>query len=238
LHSDVVTAPSAYLREEVLRQLSIDNGDLSVQVVPNFVDTDHFRPALPDANEHLTALFGREAETTPVLVHVSNFRAVKRVPAVVDIFARVHAQRPAFLLLVGDGPERPQVEAELRARGLTDRARVLGSQDHFQTLLRACTVFLLPSTHESFGVAALEALSSGVPVVASRVGGVPDVVQHGRTGYLVDPDDLEGMASRAQELCSNPGLLARFKVQARLDAEERFKRDPIIERYEAIYRGQ
>ena len=236
LHSDAVTTPSAYLRSAALRAFSIDSEQLSISVIPNFVDTEHFRPAAADANEHLTALFGAEAETTPVLVHVSNFRPVKQVARVVDVFARVHAERPAFLLLVGDGPDRAAVEQDLRRRGLSGRARTLGNQDHFQTLLRACSVFLLPSTHESFGLAALEALSSGVPVVASRVGGLSEVVRERKTGFLVPADDSIGMARRVREICDNPGLHARMRTEARIDVEERFRRAPVIDQYEALYR--
>jgi N-acetyl-alpha-D-glucosaminyl L-malate synthase BshA len=167
-------------------------------------------------------------------VHVSNFRPVKRVDRVVEVFDRVAAERPALLLLVGQGPERPAVEAELRRRGLFDRAVLLDDQDRVEELVRECAAFLLPSDTESFGLAALEALASGVPVVASAVGGLPEVVRDGETGFLFAPDDAAGMAARVVALL-DPDLRAAVGTRARADAVERFRSAPAIDRYEAVY---
>ncbi|MCA9560496.1 MAG: N-acetyl-alpha-D-glucosaminyl L-malate synthase BshA [Myxococcales bacterium] len=236
LHSDAVTAPSDFLRRATYEKLDLTPEAVPIEVVPNFVDTRRFRPADGGEAARLTALFGPAAATTPVLVHVSNFRPVKRVDVVVDVFARVAAERPAFLLLIGDGPDRPRVEAELRRHGLHDRARLLGKQDHFEALLRASTAFLLPSESESFGLAALEALSSGVPVVGSDVGGVPEVVRDGETGFLCDPEDVGAMAAKAGALCDDAALRRRMGEAARRDVLTRFDEAPMVDRYEAVYR--
>lgn len=211
--SDAVTAPSAFLARETRARFDLD---VPITVIPNFVDTDAYRPGTP----------------TDTIVHVSNFRPVKRVDRVVDVFARVVARRPARLLLVGDGPERPAIEAMLRARSLP--ASIVGDQVDVAAKLRDCAVFLLPSETESFGLAALEALASGVPVVASAVGGLPEVVRHGETGFLVPPDDLDAMAARTVEILDgrHPGMAAT----ARADAIARFHPDPLVDQYESLFR--
>lgn len=224
--SDAVTAPSRFLAEEAQRQLGLEQ---PVEVVANFVDTEVFRPAQPHERQGLFDLMGSEE---PVFVHVSNFRPVKRVAAVVEVFRHLVAQRPARLLLIGDGPDRAAVEAQLG--DLAGRVHVLGRQTHFEPLLRACTGFLLPSASESFGLAALEALASGVPVVASAVGGLPEVVRDGETGWLLPPDDLAGMAARALMLLE-PARQRAMAAAARSDAVERFSETPLVDRYEALF---
>lgn len=227
--SDAITTPSAWLRDEARARL--DLRDAPVDVLPNFVDTDAWRPSVGDRSR-LAALFPDDA---PVVIHVSNFRPVKRVDRVVDAFARVVARRPARLLLVGDGPERPDVEDRLRSLGLLDRTVLLGTVDDLPALVRECAVLHLPSESESFGLAALEALASGVPVVASDVGGLPEVVRDGETGFLVPPDDVAGMAARIGELLDAPGLRAAMGAAARRDALARFHTRPAVDRYEALY---
>ncbi len=236
LKSDRVTAPSEFLRRETYARLGFTAADAPIEVVANFVDTERFRPPRPDEPSRVAGLFDEDPDA-PVLVHVSNFRPIKRVGAVVEVFARVAAVRQVNLLLVGDGPDRPRVEAELRRRGLQRRACLLGRQDRFEALLRGCAAFLLPSESESFGLAALEALASGVPVIGSAVGGVPEVVRDGETGFLLPADDLSGMADRARSLCDDGALRRRMGAAARADTEARFRIDPMVDRYEAIYRG-
>ena len=236
VQSDAVTAPSAFLRDDTYARFDIDRRNTAIDVIPNFVDCDAYRPAKSDARPRLEALFGSDVRDVPVLVHVSNFREVKRVDWVVEIFARACRKTPCFLLLIGDGPERPRVEAALRRLGVAERSRLLGNQEHVAPLIRECAVFLLPSSTESFGLAALEALASGVPVVASRVGGLPEVVQDGETGLLVDPGDLDGMVDAVTQLLEDPSGRRRMAEQARTDVVERFRRDPLIDRYEALYR--
>ena len=171
-----------------------------------------------------------------MLVHVSNFRPVKRVRDVVEVFRRVVAQRPARLVLIGDGPDRSAVERYVHALGLEREVCFLGRRDRFVDTLRHCAVFILTSENESFGLAALEALSCGVPVVAPRVGGVPEVVRHGETGFLVDPGDIDAMASHVVELLDAPARRNQLAARAREDVVERFRLDAMIDRYEALYR--
>jgi N-acetyl-alpha-D-glucosaminyl L-malate synthase BshA len=169
------------------------------------------------------------------VIHVSNFRALKRVDHVVRAFARVRAERPARLRLVGDGPERANVELLVASLGLTGDVELLGERADLPELLREAAVFLLPSETESFGLAALEALACGVPVVASRVGGVPEVVEDGRTGFLCGVGDVEAMAKGTLRLLSDPALHQAHAAAARARAET-FARGPAIDRYEALYR--
>lgn len=232
IQSDAVTAPSEYLRRETWTRLDLDPHAVPIEVIPNFVDTESYRPRLP-GEQRLVELFGPRGAELPVLVHVSNFRPLKRLDRVVEIFARV-ADR-ALLLLVGDGPEREPTERLLEQRGLRDRVRLVGEQEHVAPLVRECAVFLLPSTTESFGLAALEALSSGVPVVASGVGGLPEVVRHGETGFLVPPDDVDGMAAAVALLLDDPDRRRLMGQTARADAVARFQLDGLIDRYAALY---
>jgi N-acetyl-alpha-D-glucosaminyl L-malate synthase BshA len=223
--SDALTAPSEFLRRETLARFDLD---VPIEVIPNFVDTSRLSPVDGPERPRTTALFGSGA---PVLAHVSNFRPLKRVDRVVDVFARVAAARPCRLLLVGDGPERPRIEARVRQLGLQEHVRLVGSSAHFEALLRECAAFVLPSETESFGLAALEALACGVPVVASDVGGLPEVVRHGETGFLLAPDDVDGMAAAVLRALDDASLGAR----ARADAVARFSPRPILDRYEALY---
>lgn len=223
--SDLVTVPSAFLRDETYARLGLTPADTPVEIIPNFVDIDVYRPL------ERTRLIG-----PPVLVHASNFRPVKRVDAVVEIFAKVLANQPARLLLIGDGPDRPRVEAMLARRGLSHLTEMAGKLDHFEDRLRDCAVFLLPSSTESFGLAALEALASGVPVVASAVGGLPEVITDGHNGFLRPPHDINGMAERVGFLLKNEGLRQEMGQQARADVVARFSQSPMLDRYEAAYR--
>lgn len=232
--SDAVSSPSRFLRDAAWQQLGLSPDAAPIEVIPNFVDIDRYRPGDAADREALAELWGGDA-SVPVVVHVSNFRPIKRVPHVVDLFAAVAADRPARLLLIGDGPERPAVEARIAAHGLADRVRLLGRQDHFEALLRACAVFVLPSRTESFGLAALEALASGVPVVASAVGGLDEVVRPGVTGGLAAPDDTEGMVAAIAALLDDPARRAAMGAAARADVEARFVTGPMVERYEALY---
>jgi len=229
LASDGLTVPSAWLRETTYRNLDVPR-DVAIQVVPNFVDTQRFAPA------PVGAAGGRRV-APPTLVHVSNFRPLKRVDDVVRIFARVRAERPdTQLVLVGDGPERPAAEALGRSLGVAAGMRFLGETADLPQILRASDVFLLPSETESFGLAALEAMSCGVPVVASDVGGVPEVVVHGETGLLAPAGDVAAMAAAALRILADPALAMRLGRAARARAETRFPLEPAVDRYEAVYR--
>ena len=170
-----------------------------------------------------------------MLVHVSNFRPLKRVDDVVRIFAEVHRVRPAVLLLIGDGPERSRVEALARQLGLGNRVVFVGKMLSFVELLQASDVFLMPSESESFGLAALEALSCGVPVVASDVGGIPEVVPEGEVGFLAPVGDVATMAERVLRILADAALHARLSRAARARAVQQYGLQPAIDRYEAHY---
>ena len=236
--SDAVTAPSQFLRRVTRDSLGFDNGD-DIEVIPNFVDASRFVPA-PHSDERLARLFGDEDELqpdAPTLMHVSNFRPVKRTWDVIEIFARVCASgHPARLVLVGDGPDRSRAEGRVRELGLAASVRFLGRMTRFIDILQQADVFLLPSETESFGLAALEAMSCGVPVVASAVGGLPEVIEHGRTGLLAPVGDVEAHAAAVCALLDDPPRRAALGRAARQTAAERFALEPAIDRYEALYR--
>jgi N-acetyl-alpha-D-glucosaminyl L-malate synthase BshA len=233
LRSDAVTVPSAFLRQATWEGFGIPES-FPIEVIANFVDTVRYAPVRDRAC--LRPLFPDLAETEPVLIHVSNFRPVKRIGDVVATFAEVHRQRPSRLLMIGDGPERSPAERKLRELGLEGRVAFLGKQEHFVELLAASDVFLLPSEQESFGLAALEALSCGVPVVATAIGGIPELVEVGETGLLSPLGDVELMARHVLSLVSDRNRWAAFSRRARERVVERFQLTPAIDRYEALYR--
>jgi N-acetyl-alpha-D-glucosaminyl L-malate synthase BshA len=241
LESDGVTAPSAYLRQATYDKLDVPPA-LPIEVIPNFVDTDRYAPGPRRGLAELCPLLGEAvlhahpAERPAVLVHVSNFRPLKRVDDVVRVFAEVQRARPAVLLLVGDGPERSRVEALARQLGLGKLVVFLGKMVSFVELLQASDVFLLPSESESFGLAALEAQSCGVPVVASDVGGLPEVIPDGETGFLAPVGDVATMAERVLRILKDPALHARLSAAARARVLEKYRLEPSLDRYEAHYR--
>ncbi len=233
LQSDAVTTPSAALRQETYANLDIP-ADFPLEVIPNFVDTRRFTPQR--RRDVLRALFPSFSDDEGVLFHVSNFRPVKRIADVVDIFRRVAAQQPARLVLVGDGPDRTHAERQVREAGLSARVVFLGKQDAFEEVLGAADVFVLPSASESFGLAALEAMACGVPVVASNVGGLPEVVEHGVTGFLAPVGDTAAMASHVLTLLREKAVRKECSVRARGAVEARYQPEPAVARYEAVYR--
>jgi N-acetyl-alpha-D-glucosaminyl L-malate synthase BshA len=223
-HSDAVTAPSAFLRREAR---AVFGASLAVDVIPNFVDTAHYAPIAR------TRATGDEL----VLAHVSNFRKVKRVHDVIAVFAAVAKQRApgtTRLVLVGDGPERSSAERRVRELGLTAQASFVGKQEEFVDVLAAADVFLLPSASESFGLAALEAMSCGVPVVGSDVGGLPEVIEHGVSGFLAPVGDVDAMAAHVLTL-ADASTWSAFSHAARARSLARFQRDPAVDLYEALY---
>ena len=225
--SDGVTTVSKYL--QVLTQTQVGRKD--VEVIPNFVDTNEFkRPAENQCSKHLLAPSG-----DPILVHASNFRPVKRITNVIEIFQRVLKKEPARLVFVGDGPERSGAERYCHDNGLTDRVLFLGRQDNLPDLLGCADVFLLPSELESFGLVALEAMACEVPVVATLVGGLPEVVVHGETGYLANLGDVDSMANYTLEILRNPALRRRMGAEGRRRAVEMFDQQKIVPVYERYY---
>jgi len=221
--SDAVTTPSAWLRDETHRLLDLEG--LPIEVIPNFVDIARFSPGrtLPQ---------GGPAR----LVHVSNFRPVKRVPDVISVFAGVLRERPARLTLIGDGPERGKVEYLVDTLGIAAHVDFVGELHDVRAHLQEADLFLMPSQSESFGVAALEAQAMGVPVIASRVGGLPEVVSDGETGRLLPIGDVAAMTAAALELLADPARLAAMRVAARDQAVAMFEMNAVLDRYEALYR--
>lgn len=227
--SDAVTAVSESLKMDTYRELHVRK---PIDVIPNFLDCEVHRRQFDPA---LRARFCPPDRFSHLVIHVSNFRPVKRVDAVVDVFRRIAARVPARLLLVGDGPELDKARHLLREHGLSDRAEALGEQDQVVSLLSVADLFLLTSAQESFGLAALEAMACEVPVVASRVGGVPEVIEHGKTGFLHRLDDLEGMAASGLAVLTDPALHRRIADQARRTVVERFCAERVVPMYERCY---
>ena len=176
-----------------------------------------------------------EREGPPTAIHVSNFRPVKRVPWLVEAFLEATAGTDAHLVLVGDGPERDPAETLTRERGATDRVTFLGERDVLPSLLKRADLFLLASTEESFGLSALEAMSCALPVVAPKVGGVPEVVTDGETGWLTAPDDRPAYLAALRDALFNKQERSRRGAAAREDAIERFSIDAVVAHYESIY---
>jgi L-malate glycosyltransferase len=226
--SDAVTTPSHWLARATHETLGVPAA-IAIDVVPNFVDTDRFTPA-GDAER------SGHRRDVPVIVHVSNFRPLKRLDDVVEVFARVRAARPARLRLIGDGPERARVEAAVAARGLGADVEMLGERADLPALLRGADVFLLPSEVESFGLAALEALACGVPVVASAVGGLPEFVAEGEVGFLRPVGDVAALAEAVGRLLDDEPLRRRLGAAGRRLAETRYALTPAVDRYLDIYR--
>ncbi len=225
--SNAVTAISEYLRQVTLKEFDVQR---PIEMIPNFVNCDVFQPAKDNSRREEFAP-GNEK----VLVHLSNFRPVKRVPDVIEIFALVRKEIPAKLLMIGDGPDRATAEWMVHQNGLASAVTFLGKQTQVQELLNCADLMLLPSDLESFGLAVLEAMACGVPAVCSRVGGVPEVVRDGVEGYLVTPRDTKTMAARALEILTDPGRQERMGKAARERALSQFCSSRIIPLYEKLY---
>ena len=227
--SDGVTAVSSYLRDRTIKIFDIKN---RIEVIPNFVNCDEYlrKP------EWLEQRREYAAENERILVHLSNFRPVKRVLDVIEIFDRVLKKIPAKLLLVGDGPDRSQAEWLAVRKGIHDHVMFLGKQDQIREKLAISDVMLLPSELESFGLAALEAMACEVVPIATRAGGVPEVVEHGVSGFLADVGDVDTMARYAIDLLSDETRLRAMGAQARTSARAKFCSSKIIPLYEDFYR--
>jgi N-acetyl-alpha-D-glucosaminyl L-malate synthase BshA len=225
--SDRITAVSKYLREETFFAFGCAGCD--VKVIYNFID-----PRVYDRARYTPLLRERMAGRR-VLMHISNFRPVKRVRDVVRIFARVAQAVDAELVMVGDGPERGDAEEEARILGVSDRVHFLGKIESVAPLLASADLFLLPSEKESFGLSALEALASGVPVIGCAAGGLPEVVIDGDTGVLCDVGDVDAMAEGAVALLRDDARWHAASIRAAQDARARFSEQEIVLQYEALY---
>ncbi len=227
--SEAVTAVSEWLRCRTVEQLGLDCS--RIEVIPNFIDPMRYERL----RDHAGARRWARTPEERVLVHVSNFRPIKRVGDVLEIYLRVQQHVPSRLLLVGDGPDRSPLEMRVRELNLEDKVLFLGSYPAIEEVLVGADLFLLPSAGESFGLAALEALACEVPVVATRAGGVPEVVADGEVGYLYEVGDVDGMARGALELLTDLDLRQRFGRAARHRAVERFPESAIVDRYRELY---
>ncbi len=225
--SDGVTAVSEYLKRETYSHFDIKQ---DIKVIPNFIDLDRFKKS---NKSHFKKAICPNGEK--VVVHVSNFRKVKRVPEVVSVFAKILEHGiDAKLLLVGDGPDRQKAEQQCRDLGICEHTRFLGKLDEVEEVLSIADLFLIPSGSETFGLAALEAMSCSVPVISSNIGGLPEVNVQGETGYLCDLDDIECMADHAKNILTDDALHQRLSDNARRRAEL-FNQDKVVGAYERFY---
>ncbi|MEC0283442.1 N-acetyl-alpha-D-glucosaminyl L-malate synthase BshA [Terribacillus saccharophilus] len=226
--SDVVTAVSQSLVDQTREMLDVAS---PIDVVYNFVDEEVYQPTdVRDIREQ----FGIK-EDEKVLVHISNFRKVKRVQDVVQVFSYVQEKLPAKLMLIGDGPEYSDILRDVQQRGLEDKVLFLGKQNNVAALLNMADIMLLPSEKESFGLVLLEAMACGVPCIGTDVGGIPEVIQHGKNGFISQLGDVEQMGAFALDLLTDEKLWQRFSEASIRYAEKNFHSDQIVAQYEAIY---
>lgn len=224
--SNAITAVSENLRQETLSSFGIKK---DIQVIYNFVDAKRFYKS---NKEHFKKMLAPHGER--ILAHVSNFRKIKRVEDVVKVFQKVHEQIPSKLLMIGDGPERQQMEELCRKLGICNDIRFLGKQEQMEEILNITDLFILPSQYESFGLAALEAMACGVPVISSNAGGLPEINANGKTGYLSNVGDVDDMAINAIKILKDEDVLKTFKKAALANAKL-YSIDKIVPQYEALY---
>lgn len=227
-NNDAVTAVSEWLRQETVREF---NPSIDIEVISNSVDTEQFSPDIGKgwAGRHYCE------EGLPNLIHVSNFRPVKMAPDAVRVFARVVEEVPARLLMVGDGPDLPTAMQVAKDLGVNDKVSFLGNREDVSFLMASSCIMIMPSQSESFGLAALEAMACECSVVASRTGGLPDLVRDGIDGYICEQGDIDGMAARVIELLKDEQKLGRMKKAARQRAVDDFRVEKVMEKYLALY---
>jgi N-acetyl-alpha-D-glucosaminyl L-malate synthase BshA len=224
--SDGVTAVSYSLRDDTYKSFKIKN---EIKVIHNFIDFSRFKKINKD---HFKKIIAPQNEK--IIVHTSNFRKVKRVEDVIYIFKKIYEKIPSKLLLIGDGPERQYLEELCRQIGLCDEIRFLGKQDAIEELLAIADLFIMPSSNESFGLAALEAMACEVPVISTDVGGLPEVNIHGVTGFLSPVGDVESMAKNAIHILQNDEIHQTFRKNA-LTQAKKFDIENILPQYESYY---
>ena len=227
-HSHGLTAVSGYLADQTTADFGVARE--RIEVIPNFINPKRYYPDREPCHRATLAPAGEK-----IVMHVSNFRAVKRIPDVVMAFARIRDSVDARLVLVGDGPERPRAREIAERLGVADHVVFLGKHAAVEELLSCADLFLLPSESESFGLAALEAMACGVPVVTSDTGGLPEVVVDGEVGYLLPVGDFEGMAEAGTRILADDAVHRRFSEAARASAVERFATERVVPAYEAHY---
>lgn len=225
-NSDIVTSVSASLKHDTLRLFDITN---EIHVVPNFIDSKGINTSFTDCQRDLMA-----SENERIITHVSNLRPVKRVRDVIEIFDKIQKEIPAKLLIVGEGPEREPCELLCKLKGISDKVMFLGNSNEVDKILCFSDLFLLPSEKESFGLAALEAMSNSVPVISTNTGGLPEVNIQGVSGYLSDIGNIDEMARNAISILKDDETLATFKKQAK-NAAQQFDTSNIVPLYEHVY---
>jgi N-acetyl-alpha-D-glucosaminyl L-malate synthase BshA len=224
--SDGITAVSDNLREETFANFRIEK---QIEVIHNFVDIKRFSKRPIDAFRKVIAPNGER-----IILHASNFRKIKRIADVIRIYAKVKEEIPSKLLLVGDGPERPMAEELARELGICDDVRFVGKQQDMEEIYAISDLFLLPSEYESFGLAALEAMAGGAPVITTNAGGLPEIIIEGKNGFMSPVGDVEHMSEQAIRILRNDDILEKFRQEARKQAE-RFDIANIVPQYEALY---
>ncbi len=224
--SDAVTSVSQSLKDDTLRLFDIKQ---EIDVVPNFIDIEKHSLTYTDCQR---AMMANEQER--IVTHVSNLRPVKRIQDVIEVFDRIQKKIPSKLIMVGEGPEKEPAERLVTEKGIAEKVLFLGNSDEVNKILSFSDLFILPSEKESFGLAALEAMSSGVPVISSNTGGLPEVNEHGVSGYLHDIGDIEGMAAHAIHILGDDKTLHEFKQNAKKVAY-RFETKNVVPLYEAVY---
>jgi L-malate glycosyltransferase len=224
--SDVVTSVSQSLKNDTMRLFDIKN---EIEVVPNFIDLAKYDHSFTDCQREMMA-----DENERIITHISNLRPVKRITDIIEIFAKIHQAMPSKLVVVGEGPEKRGAKELCRTLGLEEKVIFLGNSSEIIKILCFSDLFLLPSEKESFGLAALEAMASGVPVISTNTGGLPEVNEHSVSGYLSDVGDVEDMATKAISILKSDETLAKFKKQAR-EVASKFAIENIVPRYEATY---
>ncbi|PZR19628.1 MAG: N-acetyl-alpha-D-glucosaminyl L-malate synthase BshA [Flavobacterium psychrophilum] len=227
-HSDIVTSVSQDLKDDTYRLFDIKR---EIEVIPNFIEIDKNR--IDTTSECHRSLMA--TETQKIVTHISNFRKVKRIPDVIRIFNEIQKKMPAKLMMVGDGPEKAPAEALCEELGISDKVIFFGNSHEISKILCFSDLFLLPSETESFGLAALEAMASGVPVISSNTGGLPEVNKEGVSGYLGNVGDVDYMAEKAIEILSDDDRLFEFKSNA-LKVSQEFDVQQIVPMYERVYR--
>ncbi|TDY12257.1 N-acetyl-alpha-D-glucosaminyl L-malate synthase BshA [Meridianimaribacter flavus] len=225
--SDAVTSVSESLKEDTLRLFDIKN---DIEVIPNFIDIGKYKHTFTDCQRGMMA-----NEDEKIITHISNFRPVKQITDVVKVFYNIQKEIPAKLMMVGEGPERKPAEQLCEQLGISDKVIFFGNSNEVDRILCFSDLFLLPSITESFGLAALEAMVSGVPVISSNTGGIPEVNIEGVTGFLSNVNDVESMSKNAVHILSDEERLATFKQNAREEAAK-FDIHKIVPQYEAIYK--
>jgi N-acetyl-alpha-D-glucosaminyl L-malate synthase BshA len=226
-HSDVVTSVSQSLKDDTYKLFPVEK---EIHVIPNFIELKE----VPEAGSFACARSNLAPADTFIVTHISNFRQVKRIPDVIDVFYNIQKEVPARLLMVGDGPEKLKAEERCQELGISNKVLFLGNSSEIDTILRFSDLFLLPSETESFGLAALEAMAWSVPVISSNTGGLPEVNEHGVSGFLSAVGDVHQMAAYAVSLLQNPESLQQFKKGAR-EVAARYEIHRILPQYEAVY---